>query len=68
MSAGKNAAWTESDRVRVLPRQIPRDELFFWTKKWQAGERESAAEREAGRLRHFKSGEDLLDWLHSPED
>lgn len=50
------------------PLFVPKDEIGFWTKKWQAGEAESARERAAGRLRSFDSGKDLLDWLDAPED
>ncbi len=51
-----------------VPTFVPRDELFFWTHAWQDGERESAAEREAGNLRHFEDPNDLLRWLLTPED
>lgn len=45
-----------------------RDEVFFWTREWQAGERESAAEREAGNMRTFGNADDLLAWLRAPEE
>ncbi len=51
-----------------VPTFIPRDELFLWTYAWQDGERESAAEREAGNLRHFEDPNDLLRWLLTPEN
>ena len=50
------------------PLFVPRDEVLYWTREWQAGEAESAAEREAGNLRVFESGTDVLDWLRQPED
>jgi hypothetical protein len=51
-----------------LPLFVPRDDLFFWTSAWQEGERESAAEREAGNLRTFEDPKDLFRWLLSPGD
>jgi hypothetical protein len=50
------------------PLFVTRDDLFFYTAKWQDGERESAEARERGELRTFNSGRELLDWLKSPED
>jgi hypothetical protein len=47
---------------------VSRDELFFWTREWQRGERESAQAREAGELRVFDSVQDALSWLHSDDD
>ncbi len=52
----------------AAPIFIPRDEQFFWTREWQEGEKESAAEREAGQLRIFKDGKGLLEWLDADED
>ncbi len=50
------------------PLFLARDEKFFWTREWQAGERESETERRAGNLRRFGTSKDLLDWLRAPED
>ena len=49
------------------PLFVSRDELFYWTAAWQAGERESSAELKAGQARRFASGEELLSWLRSPD-
>lgn len=50
------------------PLFVMRDELGFWTRAWQEGERESALARERGDLRTFESGADVLEWLDAPED
>lgn len=50
------------------PLMVPRDELFFWTRAWQEGERESAEERRRGNVRTFSTGEDLISWLRSDDD
>jgi hypothetical protein len=61
-------AATPATGDRRPPLFVPRDELIFWTREWRAGEAESAAEREAGNLRTFRSGEDMLAWLRSDDD
>jgi hypothetical protein len=50
------------------PLFVPADELLFWTREWQSGEAESKAQRDAGNLRTFDNGADLLDWLRSDDD
>jgi hypothetical protein len=51
-----------------IPLFVARDELFFWTRAWQEGERDSAEAREAGEVVEFDSATDLLKWLLSDED
>ncbi len=51
-----------------LPASIPTDQLLFWTRRWQAGEAESAAAREAGDVVEFENGFDAVRWLLSEED
>ncbi len=50
-------------RPAHMPIAVPYDELFFWTRAWRVGERESAAEREAGNLHTFDTPRDLVNWL-----
>lgn len=38
-------------------------QAWFWTPEWQAGEREAEADRDAGRVETFESGEELIDAL-----
>jgi hypothetical protein len=69
IAAGSGATTIDPRRVPThMPAFVPSDELFFWTRAWQEGERESAAEREAGNLRTFENPRDLLSWLLRPED
>jgi hypothetical protein len=51
-----------------IPGAIRRDDLFFWTRAWQEGERESAEARAAGGTREFASGHDAVRWLLSSDD
>jgi hypothetical protein len=56
----------EPSRLR-MPVFVPKDELFFWTRAWQEGEEESAAEREAGNLLTFENPRNFFNWLLSDE-
>ena len=46
---------TVASRSRRPPLFVPREDLFFYTRQWQEGERESAEARAAGELRVFDS-------------
>ncbi len=40
----------EKDAIILRPQvHIPRDQAYFWTKEWQAGEREADEDIKAGR-------------------
>ncbi len=47
---------------------IPKDELIFWTRHWQEGERESAAARAAGNVHEFSTGREAVRWLLTGDD
>lgn len=55
-----------SMRVIILePKKlIPADQQWFWTEKWQVGEREAQAEIEAGKVKHFDSMEEFNEIVH----
>lgn len=54
----------ENDRIELIPlAMIPRDQLWYWTPEWQAGERQADADRAAGRYKDFKSMKRALAWL-----
>ena len=41
----------EGDRIILRPQvHVPRDQAYFWTKEWQAGEREVEEDIQAGRV------------------
>jgi bifunctional DNA-binding transcriptional regulator/antitoxin component of YhaV-PrlF toxin-antitoxin module len=42
------------------PQPIDPDQAWFWTKEWQAGEREADEEIKAGKGEFFASGEEFL--------
>jgi antitoxin MazE len=42
---------------------IPADQAWFWTKEWQAKEREVDEELASGQRRHVESGEEFVAFL-----
>lgn len=54
------------DGILLRPRKvIDSTQAWFWTPRWQAGEREADADRSAGRTRTFDSDDSLIDGLRS---
>ena len=51
-----------------VPAAIPRDQLYYWTHKWQVGQNESIREIEEGSSRVFTSFSDVARWLLDPSD
>ncbi|MBU1182953.1 MAG: AbrB/MazE/SpoVT family DNA-binding domain-containing protein [Proteobacteria bacterium] len=51
--------------VPVATIKVPRDQAWFWTKEWQAKEREADADIAAGKFRDFESLEALMKDLQS---
>jgi hypothetical protein len=53
---------------RRAPLFVPRNQAYFWTAEWQAGEREALAELANGEGRRFDSGAAAAAWLLSDDD
>ena len=51
--------------VPVATIKVPRDQAWFWTKEWQAKEREANADIAAGKFRDFESLDALMKDLQS---
>ena len=45
--------------------KVPRDQAWFWTKEWQAKEREANSDIAAGKFRDFESLDALIKDLQS---
>jgi AbrB family looped-hinge helix DNA binding protein len=55
-----------ADGILLRPRRlIDTTQAWFWSPEWQAGEREADADRDAGRVETFASGDELLDALRT---
>jgi AbrB family looped-hinge helix DNA binding protein len=59
----------ESDgTVRLVPQiAVERSQAYFWTRRWQAGERETDDDLIAGRYKDFASMDDLIADLRGDE-
>ena len=54
------------DGVLIKPaRLVDPSQSYFWTKEWQAGEREAQRDIRKGRVKKFKSVKELMDDLQA---
>jgi hypothetical protein len=63
-----NAYTADLAARRRAPLFVPRNQAYFWTAEWQAGEREALAELAKGEGRRFNSGAAAAAWLLSDDD
>lgn len=51
----------EDGTIVLIPHiAIPATQAYFWTPRWQKGEREASKDIEEGRLTRFRSGEEMF--------
>jgi len=50
---------------RVKPKHVPKDQEWFWTDEWQAGEREADEALARGEFKEFNTVEEMLADLHA---
>lgn len=54
--------------LHLIPKVVvDRTQAYFWTDRWQTGEREAQADIEAGHLHRFEDIDEALDFLDNPE-
>lgn len=46
--------------VLVLKRLVDKSQSYFWTNRWQEGEKEADEDIKAGRVKEFDSVEELI--------
>jgi AbrB family looped-hinge helix DNA binding protein len=52
------------DRAMLIPKKlVDKGQAYFWTKRWQEGEREADNDIKAGQVRTFDSVEELINDL-----
>ena len=62
------AVRVDAEGLHLVPQvMVDRHQSYFWTKRWQAGEREAEADLEAGRYQDFDSIEEMLADLEASE-
>jgi len=51
----------EDEKAVLIPKKlVDKSQAYFWTKKWQAGERETDEDIEVGRVKSFDSVDELI--------
>jgi AbrB family looped-hinge helix DNA binding protein len=51
----------EDERAVLIPKKlVDKSQAYFWTRKWQEGEREADEDIKAGRVKAFDSVEELI--------
>ncbi|HEB65830.1 MAG TPA: AbrB/MazE/SpoVT family DNA-binding domain-containing protein [Chloroflexi bacterium] len=54
----------EDGSLRLVPKvAVDRSQAYFWTRRWQEGEKEAEADIRAGRLHRFDDIEEALEFL-----
>ena len=58
----------EDGTIRLVPQVlVDRSQAYFWTERWQEGEREAEEDLRIGRYKDFDDIESLLDELEEDE-
>ena len=47
---------------------IEASQAWFWTERWQQMEREAQDDIDHGRVKHFSTVEEAIDYLHGTEE
>ena len=50
--------------VLKVKKLVDKEQAWFWTRRWQQGEREAEEDIGAGRLHKFDSAGEAVDFLH----
>jgi len=54
------------DRAVLVPQKlIDKSQSYFWTKEWQAAEKQAEKDIQAGRMQTFETVEELIEELES---
>ena len=60
------AAVEEDGSIRLTPQvTIDRSQAYFWTPRWQAGEREADEDIKAGRVKEFANIDEAFNCLNN---
>jgi hypothetical protein len=46
--------------IEIPKKLVDKSQAYFWTKRWQKGEKEAAEDIEAGRVKTFASVDELI--------
>lgn len=54
----------DNEIVMKVKKLIDKDQAWFWTRRWQEGEKQAEEDIEAGRVYHFPDAESAIGSLH----
>jgi len=54
----------EGEIVLRVKKLVDKEQAWFWTKRWQEGEREAEEDIRAGRVHSFDSAKEAVAFLH----
>jgi AbrB family looped-hinge helix DNA binding protein len=57
-----------SEVVMRPKKLINKDQAYFWTERWQQGEREVDEHKAAGRVYHFDTADEAIAFLDNPAE
>ena len=46
--------------IEIPKKLVDKSQAYFWTKRWQKGEKEAAEDIKAGRVKTFESVDELI--------
>ncbi len=55
----------EGEIVLRVKKLVDKDQAWFWTKRWQEGEREAEKDIREGRTHGFDNAEEAIAFLHN---
>ena len=58
----------DGEIVLKVKKLIDKDQAWFWTKRWQQGEKEAEEDIRSGRVHHFPDAKSAIAHLHSQPD
>lgn len=50
-------------KAGIRPKGVPEDQAWFWTKEWQAMEREADDDMKSGNVERFSTVKDAISYL-----
>ena len=54
----------DGDIVLKVMKLVSKEQSWFWTERWQNGEREAEEDIRSGRVHKFENSDDAIDFLH----
>lgn len=54
----------DGEAVFRVKKLVDKSQAWFWTERWQEGEREAEEDIRAGRVEHFDNADEAIAYLH----